>query len=99
MIHALNPYGYRNNRRCTKNNIDLNRNYLESNNFYERDYPYQIFKLVSTYLYSFHLFTYFFQFSLNMVIQKHVSMLLKVNIDIKKDCFMVEIKKKKILQY
>ena len=60
MIHALNPYGYRNNRRCTKNNIDLNRNYLESNNFYERDYPYQIFKLVSTYLYSFSFIYLFF---------------------------------------
>ena len=60
MVHALNPYGYRYNRRCTKNNIDLNRNYLESNNFYETDYPYQIFKLVSTYLYSFSFIYLFF---------------------------------------
>lgn len=59
MIHALNPYGYKNDRRCTKNNIDLNRNYLEANNFYESDYPYQIYKLVSTYLYSFSFIFYF----------------------------------------
>ena len=61
MIHALKPYGYQNNRRCKKNNIDLNRNYLDSNNFYESDYPYSIFELVSTYLYSFYFVYLFFQ--------------------------------------
>ena len=61
LIHALNPYGYKNNRRCTKNNIDLNRNYLESSNFYELDYPYSIFQLVSTYLFSFYFVYLFFR--------------------------------------
>ena len=60
MIHALNPYGYKNNRRCTKNNIDLNRNYLETDNFHEPDYPHQIFELVSTYLFSFYFIYLFF---------------------------------------
>ena len=60
MIHALNPYGYRNNRRCTKNNIDLNRNYLQANNFHETDYPYSIFELVTTYLFSFYFIYLFF---------------------------------------
>lgn len=60
MIHALNPYGYKNNRRCTKNNIDLNRNYLQANNFYETDYPHSIFELVSTYLFSFYFIYLFF---------------------------------------
>ena len=50
-IHALNPYGYLHNRRCTKNNIDLNRNYLDS--FPKTNYPTKIFELITTYLYSF----------------------------------------------
>ena len=61
MIHALNPYGYKNNRRCTKNNIDLNRNYLDANNFNDSDYPHSIFQLVSTYLFSFYFIYLFFR--------------------------------------
>ena len=50
-IHALNPYGYMYNRRFTKNNVDLNRNYL--NTFEKTDYPKQIYNLVTTSLFSF----------------------------------------------
>lgn len=50
-IHALNPYGYLHNRRCTKNNVDLNRNYLDC--FPKTNYPVKIFELITTYLYSF----------------------------------------------
>lgn len=33
-IHALNPYGFKNNRRVNRNNIDLNRNFmLQENDF------------------------------------------------------------------
>ena len=60
IIHALNPYGYKNNRRCTKNNIDLNRNYLQTDNFHEIDYPHSIFELVSTYFLSFYFIYLFF---------------------------------------
>lgn len=57
-IHALNPYGYFHNRRCTKNNVDLNRNYLD--NFHENSYPQQIYELITTYLYSFKFIFLFF---------------------------------------
>ncbi|MDD3975572.1 MAG: DUF2817 domain-containing protein [Candidatus ainarchaeum sp.] len=30
LIHSLNPYGYANNRRYNKNNVDLNRNNIEN---------------------------------------------------------------------
>ena len=60
MIHALNPYGYKYNRRCTKDNVDLNRNYLESDDFHETNYPYSIFELVSTYLFSLYFVYLFF---------------------------------------
>ena len=43
-IHALNPYGYQHNRRCTKQNIDLNRNYFDF--FPKTIYPDQIFELI-----------------------------------------------------
>lgn len=33
MIHALNPYGFKNNRRTNEDNIDLNRNFLTSDEF------------------------------------------------------------------
>lgn len=33
-VHALNPYGFKNNRRVNRNNIDLNRNFmLQENDF------------------------------------------------------------------
>ena len=57
-IHALNPYGYFHNRRCTKNNVDLNRNYLDK--FQTTDYPQQIYELITTYLYSFKFIFLFF---------------------------------------
>ena len=57
-IHALNPYGYFHNRRCTKNNVDLNRNYLD--NFQPTDYPEKIYELITTYLYSFKFIFLFF---------------------------------------
>ena len=60
IIHGLNPYGFKNNRRCTKNNIDLNRNYLESNNFKDDSYPRIIFDLISTFLYSLQFIYLFF---------------------------------------
>ena len=60
MIHALNPYGYRYNRRCTKNNVDLNRNYTR-HPIQTLDYPQQIYRLVTTYLYSFGFVYLFFQ--------------------------------------
>ena len=57
-IHALNPYGYQHNRRCTKQNIDLNRNYLDF--FPKTIYPDQIFELIITYLFSFKFIFLFF---------------------------------------
>lgn len=59
MIHALNPYGYRYNRRCTKNNVDLNRNYITTPQ--NTHYPKQIYRLITTYLYSFSFIYLFFQ--------------------------------------
>jgi len=60
IIHGLNPYGFKNNRRCTKNNIDLNRNYLEKDNFNDANYPKIIFELISTFLFSFQFIYLFF---------------------------------------
>jgi hypothetical protein len=60
LIHSLNPYGFKNNRRCTKNNIDLNRNYLQANEFQDTNYPEEIFTLISTFLYSFQFIFLFF---------------------------------------
>lgn len=31
--HALNPFGFANNRRCNENNVDLNRNFLTKEEF------------------------------------------------------------------
>jgi len=36
LVHALNPYGFKNNRRYNENNVDLNRNNLE--NFFDANY-------------------------------------------------------------
>jgi hypothetical protein len=33
LVHALNPYGFANNRRVNEENIDLNRNYLTDEEF------------------------------------------------------------------
>jgi len=60
LIHSLNPYGYKNNRRFTKNNVDLNRNYLQANEFNDTSYPEEIFTLISTFLYSFQFVFLFF---------------------------------------
>jgi len=60
IIHSLNPYGFKNNRRCTKNNVDLNRNYLQANEFGNVNYPEEIFTLISTFLYSFQFIFLFF---------------------------------------
>ena len=57
-IHALNPYGYQHNRRCTKQNIDLNRNYLDF--FPKSIYPDKIFELIITYFFSFKFIFLFF---------------------------------------
>lgn len=42
LVHALNPYGFKNNRRYNENNVDLNRNnnldFREVNNFFERNH-------------------------------------------------------------
>ena len=59
-IHSLNPYGFKNNRRFTKNNVDLNRNYLQANEFNDTSYPEEIFTLISTFLYSFQFVFLFF---------------------------------------
>lgn len=60
LIHSLNPYGFKNNRRFTKNNVDLNRNYLQANEFQDTNYPEEIFTLISTFLYSFQFVFLFF---------------------------------------
>lgn len=57
-IHALNPYGYLHNRRFTKNNVDLNRNYLSL--FRETQYPAIFNRLVSTYMFSLYFLYLFF---------------------------------------
>ena len=38
-IHALNPYGFANLRRCNEDNIDLNRNFLLPNEEYQGSSP------------------------------------------------------------
>lgn len=42
LAHAINPYGFKNNRRYNENNVDLNRNnnldFSEVNNFFERNH-------------------------------------------------------------
>jgi Protein of unknown function (DUF2817) len=38
-IHALNPYGFANLRRCNENNIDLNRNFLLADEEYRGSSP------------------------------------------------------------
>lgn len=42
LIHALNPYGFKNNRRYNENNVDLNRNNLK--NFFDANYHLEIKK-------------------------------------------------------
>jgi predicted deacylase len=39
LVHALNPYGFANLRRCNENNIDLNRNFLLGNERYQGSSP------------------------------------------------------------
>jgi predicted deacylase len=39
MLHALNPYGFANLRRCNENNIDLNRNFLLAGEAYQGSSP------------------------------------------------------------
>lgn len=38
-IHALNPYGFKNNRRVNRNNIDLNRNFVVDEKDYQAKSP------------------------------------------------------------
>jgi Protein of unknown function (DUF2817) len=47
-IHALNPYGFANLRRCNENNIDLNRNFLLAGERYQGSSP--IYSKVSSIL-------------------------------------------------
>lgn len=41
LIHALNPYGFANVRRCNENNVDLNRNFIDDWSFRNNDKVYQ----------------------------------------------------------
>jgi hypothetical protein len=45
IIHSLNPYGFKYQRRVTENNVDLNRNFIiNRNDFKDPNDKYQIFK-------------------------------------------------------
>jgi hypothetical protein len=37
VVHAMNPYGFKHHRRCTENNINLNRNFSVSGEIFKRD--------------------------------------------------------------
>lgn len=39
LIHGINPYGFKYNRRVTENNVDLNRNCTIDNKLYQTDNP------------------------------------------------------------
>lgn len=39
MVHAMNPYGFKNHRRCTENKINLNRNFSVSGNMFKIKNP------------------------------------------------------------
>ena len=84
-IHALNPYGYFHNRRFTKNNIDLNRNYL--NAFYKDNYPQKIAQLINTYVFSLTFIYLFFNILFNFGFTKAREYIVKGQYTYQKSLF------------
>ena len=54
MIHALNPYGFANLRRCNEDNVDLNRNFVDHSKSYPESNEYaQLAEVLAPHSFSF----------------------------------------------